>query len=200
MGPMRRTLVVSLAIAAGLFTAQRIGWGAQRDSPESYIPVSLDGLAVHTCRVDVGGASTCGPGTTGPGPSDSVRLGLAMMTAAGLTGSNDTRWEDVVYGATGTSCLDEGASIGAMRTQPGVSQGVREELAAVTRAESSPLRKADVPGLELYVGHLPGEGCTVAIGYPNDSTVLVTLTGKDDWARATRTIESMLGAASGTQP
>jgi len=193
---VRKTVFV-LVIALGLIAAEQTGRTAQRPAPEAYIPASLDGLAVNTCRVDVGGASTCSR-EAGPAASDAIHLGLVMMTAAGLTSTDDTRWEYAVYGATGASCLEGGTSLGAMRTHSRVSQAVRDELAAVALTPRAPFEDAHRQGLALYVGDLPGEACTAAFGYPDDSTVLLVLTGKGNRERATRTIDAMLGAAKAT--
>jgi hypothetical protein len=169
--------------------------GTPGKSPESYLPKTLDGVAVRTCVVDVKGNSTCGPDTLGEAALDSGRLGLTMMTVSGMTGSDDKRWDHVVYGVTDRSCMNGGASMGAMRTQPGISKDVQKELEGMRASKKLPLEKIQVEGLDVYVGYLHGQDCIMAFGYPSDSMILVAFAGKDDREKVSKAITSMLSAA-----
>ncbi len=159
------------------------------------MPKSLDGVAVRTCVLEVGGKSTCGPETLGAVAIESARLGFAMMEISGLTGSDDKRWDSVVYGVTDRSCTDGGSSVGAMRTQPGVSKRTQEELAGLLGSPQSPVEKASIEGLDFYVGYARTKDCIMAFGYPNDTIVLLAFAGKGDREQAKQAIKSMLGAA-----
>jgi len=159
------------------------------------MPKSLDGVAVKTCVVDVRGKSTCGPDTLGEAALDSGRLGLTMMVVSGMTSSDDKRWDHVVYGVTDRPCMNGGASMGAMRTEPGIFKDVQKELEGLIASKKVPMEKTRVEGLDVYMGYLHGQDCIMAFGYPSDSMILVAFAGKDDREKVDKVITSMLGAA-----
>jgi len=194
-GLVQKTLLFALIMVAVLVAAENANGGARRVNPESYIPKSLDGVAVRTCVVDVSGKSTWGLEILGEAAPDSLRLGFAMMTVSGITGSDDKRWDHVVYGATDRSCTNGGTSMGVMRTQPGISTDVQKELEGLITSRRLQIGRATVVGLDVYLGYLQGKDCIMAFGYPNDSIVLLVFAGKDDGEHAKLAIESMLGAA-----
>lgn len=195
----RTQSIVALITVAVVVAAGNANGGALRDKPESYMPKSVDGVAVKTCVVDVGGKTTCGPDTLGEAALDSARLGLTMMTLSGMTGSDDKRWDHVVYGVTDRSCMNGGASMGAMRTQPGMFKDVQKELEGLIASKTLPMEKANVEGLDIYIGYLHGKDCIMAFGYPSDSIVLLVFTGKDDSEKAKKVIKSMLVAARSSE-
>jgi len=182
-------------MVAVVVAAENVSSGAQRESPESYMPKSLDGVAVKTCVVDVRGKSTCGPDTLGEAALDSGRLGLTMMVVSGMTSSDDKRWDHVVYGVTDRPCMNGGASMGAMRTEPGIFKDVQKELEGLIASKKVPMEKTRVEGLDVYMGYLHGQDCIMAFGYPSDSMILVAFAGKDDREKVDKVITSMLGAA-----
>jgi hypothetical protein len=185
---VRAVVMVAASLAAGNAS------GGQ--SPASYMPESLDGVAVRTCVVDVKGKSTCGPDTMGDAAIDTARLGLTMMGVAGLTGSDDKRWDHVVYGVTDKSCTSGGASMAAMRIQPGIFKDARSELEGLIASKTMPMEKARVEGVDVYVGYSYGKDCIMAFGYPSDSIVLVASAGPEERDRVTMVIQSMLAAAT----
>jgi hypothetical protein len=194
-----KTFVFALIMVAVVVVAENANSGAQRESPESYMPKSLDGVAVRTCVVDVRGKSTCGPDTLGEAALDSGRLGFAMMAVSGMTGSDDKRWDHVVYGVTDRSCINGGASMGAMRTQPGIFKDVQKEYEGLMTSKRVPMEEAKVEGLDVYMGYLLGKDCIMAFGYPSDSMVLAVFAGKDDREKVKMVITSMLGAARSSE-
>ena len=199
----RKKFVFALIMVTVLVAAENANSGALRESPESYMPKSLDGVAVKTCVVVVRGKSTCGPDTLGEAALDSARLGWAMMEVAGTNGSDDKRWDYVVYGVTDKLCTNGGASMGVMRTWPGVFKDaqkfLQKELDGLITSGKLLMEKVNVEGLDTYMGYLHGKDCIMAFGYPSDSMVLVVFAGKDDREKVKKIIKSMLGAARSSE-
>jgi hypothetical protein len=185
----------TLCLLVVLVVAEYANGGSPGADPKSYMPKSLDGVTVKTCVVDVSGKSTCGPQTLGEAALDSARLGFTMMTVSGLTGSEDKRWDHVVYGVTDKLCTEGGASMGVMRTQPGIFKDVQKELEALITSKKLPMEQTNIEGLDVFVGYLQGRDCIMAFGYPGDNMVLLVFTGKDDREKVRKVIKSMLGAA-----
>ena len=195
----KKAFVFALIMVVVLVAAVIAQSGAPGVSPESYMPNSFDGVAVRTCVVDVRGKSTCGPDTLGEAALDSGRLGLTMMVASGMTRSDDKRWDHVVYGVTDRSCVNGGASMGAMRTEPGMFKDVPKKLEGFIASKKLPMEKTKVEGLDVYMGYLHGQDCIMAFGYPSDTMILVAFAGKDDRAKVSKVITSMLGAARSSE-
>ena len=185
----------ALCLLAVLIVAEHANSGAPGVDPKSYMPKSLDGVTVKTCVVDVSGKSTCGPQTLGEAAQDSVRLGFTMMTVSGLTGSEDKRWDHVVYGVTDKLCTEGGASMGVMRTQPGIFKAVQKELEGLITSKKLPMEQTKIEGLDVYIGYLQSRDCIMAFGYPSDNMVLLVFAGKDDREKVKKVVKSMLGAA-----
>ena len=194
-----KKFVFALIMVAVLVAAENANSGALGESPESYMPKSLDGVAIKTCVVDVRGKSTCGPDTLGEAALDSVRLGLTMMTLSGLTGSDDKRWDHVVYGVTDKLCTNGGVSMGAMLTLPGIFKDVQKELEDLITSKKMPMEKVKVERLDVYIGYLNAKDCIMAFSYPNDSMVLLALAGKDDREKVEKAIKSMLVAVRSSE-
>lgn len=186
-------LAISLFII--LVVAGQANSGALVAGPEAYMPESIDGVAVKTCMVDVSGKSTCGPQTLGEAALDSARLGFTMMTVSGLTGSEDKRWDHVVYGVSDKLCTEGGTSVGVMHIQPGIYKENQKELEGLITSKKLPLEQTKIEGVDFYIGYLQSRDCIMAFGYPNDSTVMLVFAGKDDKEKVRKVVKSMLGAA-----
>jgi len=163
--------------------------------PKSYMPKKLNSVAIKTCQVNVSGKADCSPRTLGEAAPDSARLGFAMMSAAGMKGSDDKRWDHVVYGVSAKTCKDGGTSVGAMLTDAGLSKPVQKEFNDMIASKKMPIEKLKIEGVDVYVGHLTGEDCILAVGYPNDRIVLLAYAAKDEKEKVKSTMKAMLLAA-----
>ncbi len=118
------------------------------------------------------------------------------MTVSGLTGSEDKRWNQVVYGVTDKLCSNGGVSMGIMRTQPGITTVAQNELAGLIASNKLPLEQIRIKILDTYIGYLQKKDCIMAFGYPNDSIVLVVFAGKGESEMAKKVVKSMLESAN----
>ena len=179
-----------------LVLAGHVTCHAQEFDPQSYIPKSIDGVLVKTCAVDVSGRSTCDSQSLGDAALDLVPLGLTIMTVSGLTGSEDKRWNQVVYGVTDKLCSNGGVSMGIMRTQPGITTVAQNELAGLIASNKLPMEMIRIEILDTHIGYLQKKDCIMAFGYPNDSIVLVVFAGKGESEMAKKVVKSMLESAN----
>ncbi len=187
---------VALSLLVVLGAAVPARSGALGEGLMAYLPASVDGVAVQTCVVEVGGKGDCGPDTLGAAALDSARLGFTMLTISGLTGSEDKRWDQVVYGVTDKLCSEGGASMGVMHlTEPGLFKDNLKELDGMIGAGKVPLVVTAIGGVDFYVGYLQSRDCIMAFGYPDDKLIMLAFAGKDERDKVTQMVKEMLGAA-----
>jgi|GEM_PF-5842838 len=184
---------MALGLLVVLWVAVPAQSGISGEGLMAYLPRSLDGVAVKTCGLEVGGQGDCSPETLGAAALDSARLGFTILTLSGLTGSDDTRWDQVVYGVTDRLCSEGGASMGVMHlTAPGIFKENLKELDEMIAAGKLPLEVNNIAGVDFYVGYLRNRDCIMAFGYPNDGLVMLAFAGQEEREKVKQVVKSML--------
>ena len=188
----RRNLYLAISLILPLLTFENANGATLGKNPEAYILKSVGAVTVKTCKIEVSGKADCHPGTMGEAVQDSFRLGMAMMTVSGLKGSEDKRWDYVVYGVTDKICSSGGLSMGAMRTHPSIFKDTQKELDGMVTSKKLSMEKSKIEGVDFYIGHLQAKDCLIAFGYPGDNIVLLLMAGNEEREKIVKAVKAIL--------
>ncbi|HAZ13400.1 MAG: hypothetical protein A2X86_14750 [Bdellovibrionales bacterium GWA2_49_15] len=183
---------IALTLILTLLTFSSPNGVASGKNPEDYILKNVGAITVKTCKIEVSGKADCHPGTMGEAVQDSFRMGMTIMTVSGLKGSEDKRWDYVVYAVTDKICSAGGVSMGAMRTHPSIFRDTQKEFDGMITSKKISMEKSKIEGVDFYIGHLHAKDCLLAFGYPADNIILLVMAGKDEREKIAKAVKAML--------